>query len=114
MRMHTKLENGVLRNGQQPGSAVNSIIDLGKLEAVKTPSGRRAPRFDKHIQFRAEMAVNTQTVFEISLLNIVILTRKYLSLPHTFSFSCFQRGFWATTKVSMITNSLKEEAWAFK
>ena len=31
MHMHTRLQNGVLRNGQQPGSAVNFFIDQGKI-----------------------------------------------------------------------------------
>ena len=42
---------------------------------MKTLNGHRAPRCDKH-QFRAKMTVSTQTVFEISLLNLVVLTRK--------------------------------------
>ena len=46
--MHTTFENGVLRNGQQPGSAVNSSIDQGEFRAMKTLSGRIAPHFDKH------------------------------------------------------------------
>ena len=33
--MHTRLENGVLCNGLQPGSAVNSFFDHGKFEAMK-------------------------------------------------------------------------------
>ena len=47
VRMRTTFENGVLRNGQQPGSAVNSFIDLGEFGAMKTLSGRIAPRCDK-------------------------------------------------------------------
>ena len=35
VRMRTRLENGVLRNGQQSGSAVNSFFDQGKFEAIK-------------------------------------------------------------------------------
>ena len=31
MHMHTRLQNGVLRNGQQPGCAVNIFIDQGKI-----------------------------------------------------------------------------------
>ena len=38
VHMHTKLENGVLRNGQQLGSAVNTFLDNGKFEAMKTLS----------------------------------------------------------------------------
>ena len=58
VRMRTKLENGILRNRQQPGSAVNSFIDHGKSEAIKTLSGHRAPHCDKH-QFRAKITVST-------------------------------------------------------
>ena len=48
----------VQHNGQQPGSAVNSFTDHGKLEAMKTLSGRRDPRCGKH-QFCAKITVNT-------------------------------------------------------
>ena len=58
VRMRTTFENGVLRNGQQPGSAVNSFIDLGEFGAMKTLSGRIAPRCDKH-QFCDKMTVST-------------------------------------------------------
>ena len=34
--MHTKLENGVLSNGQQTQSVVNGFIDQGEFEAMKT------------------------------------------------------------------------------
>ena len=46
VRMRTTLENGVLRNGQQPGRAEN-FIDQGELVAMKTVSGGKAPRCDK-------------------------------------------------------------------
>ena len=58
VRMRTLFENGVLRNGQQPGSAVNSFIDLGEYVAMKTLSGRIAPRCGKH-QFCDKMTVST-------------------------------------------------------
>ena len=74
MSMSTRLENGILHNIWQPVSAVKSFIDLGEFEAIKILSGLRALCCDKH-QFHAKMAVRTQTVFEISLLNIVVLTR---------------------------------------
>ena len=48
MRMRTTFKNGVLRNGQQLGSAVNSSIDQGEFRAMKTLSSRIAPRCDKH------------------------------------------------------------------
>ena len=47
VRMRTTLKNGVLRNGQQPGSAVNSSIDQGDFRAMKTLSGCIAPRCGK-------------------------------------------------------------------
>ena len=49
-----KLQNGVLRNGQQPQSV--TFIDQGEVEAIKTPIGCRDP--DKN-QFRAKMTVST-------------------------------------------------------
>ena len=58
VRMHTIFENGVLRNGQQPGSTVNSFINLGEFVAMKTLSGHIAPRCDKH-QFCDKMTVST-------------------------------------------------------
>ena len=51
VRMRTTLENGVLRNGQQPGRAENSFIDQGEFVAMKTLSGFKALRCDKR-QFR--------------------------------------------------------------
>ena len=63
--MCTTLENGILRNDQQLGSAVNSFIDQGEFVAMKTLSGRKVPRCDKY-QFCDKMMVSTWTVFEIS------------------------------------------------
>ena len=49
MHMHTTLlENGVLRNGQQPQSVANGFIDQGEFEAMKTLSGWEAAHCDKH------------------------------------------------------------------
>ena len=58
VRMRTRLENGVLRNGQQSGSAVNSFFDPGRFEAMKTLSGWEAARCDEH-QFRAKIKAST-------------------------------------------------------
>ena len=58
MRMRTTIENGVLSNGQQPGRAENSFIDQGKFVAMKSLSGCKAPRCDKH-QFCDKMTVST-------------------------------------------------------
>ena len=52
--MHTKLEND---NGQEPQSAVNGFCQ-GEFDSMKTLSGRRAPRSDKH-QFHVKMTVST-------------------------------------------------------
>ena len=96
MRMRTILENGVLHNRQQPQSVVMAFVDHGESEAMKMPIGHRVPRCDKD-QFRTKMTVSTSTVCEISLLNIVVITRMRkmaLSLLHTFAFSCLPRGFW--------------------
>ena len=47
----------------------------GEFEAMKTPNGRRALRCDKD-QFRAKMTMSTSIICEISLLTIVVVTRK--------------------------------------
>ena len=52
-----------------------AFVDHGEFEDTKTPIGRRAPRCDKD-QFRTKMTVSTSTVCEISLLNIVVVTRR--------------------------------------
>ena len=56
--MRTTFKNGVLRNGQQPGSAVNSSIDQGEFRAMKTLSGCIASRCDKD-QLCDKMTVRT-------------------------------------------------------
>ena len=58
VHLHTTLENGVLRNGQQPGRAENSFMDQGEFVVMKTLSGCKAPRCDKH-QFCDKMRVST-------------------------------------------------------
>ena len=58
MHMRTTFENGVLRNGQQPASAVNNFIDQGEFGAMKTLSDRIVPCYDKH-QFCDKMTVST-------------------------------------------------------
>ena len=70
VHMCTTLENGILRNGQQLGRAVNSFINQGKFVAKKTLSGHKAPHCDKHL-FHDKMMASTLTIFEISLLNIL-------------------------------------------
>ena len=57
VRMRTRSENGVLRNGQQSGSAVNSFFDQGKFEAMKSLSGWDAARCDEY-PFRAKIKVS--------------------------------------------------------
>ena len=58
VRMRTTFEKGVLRNGQQPASAVNNFIDQGEFGAMKTLSDHIAPHYDKH-QFCDKMTVST-------------------------------------------------------
>ena len=58
VRMRTTLENGVLRNRQQVGRAENSFINQDEFVAMKTLSGCKAPRCNKH-QFRDKMTVRT-------------------------------------------------------
>ena len=57
VRMRTKLENGVLHNGQPRQSVVNGFSDQGELEAMKTLSGWEAARCDEH-PFRAKIKVS--------------------------------------------------------
>ena len=54
VHMRTKLENGVLRNVTQPGSAVNSFIDQDKFEDAESC---RVPHSDKH-PFRGKVTPN--------------------------------------------------------
>ena len=44
VHMHTRLENGVLHNGQQPGSVENNFFDHSKFEAMNLLSGWEAVR----------------------------------------------------------------------
>ena len=57
------IENSVLCSAQQPGSAVNSIVDQGEFEVANMLSGCRALCCDKH-QFCAKMTVSTLKLFK--------------------------------------------------
>ena len=48
VRMRTTLENGDLRNRQQPGRAENCFVNRDEFVAMKTLKGCKAPRCDKH------------------------------------------------------------------
>ena len=48
VHMRTKLENGILHNGQPTQSVVNGFSDQGELEAMKTLSGWEAARCNEH------------------------------------------------------------------
>ena len=54
VHMRTKLENGILHNGQPPQSVVNGFLDQGKFGAMKTLSGWEAAHCDDH-QFHAKI-----------------------------------------------------------
>ena len=56
VHMHTRLENGVLRNGQQLGSAESSFFDHSKFEAMKSLSSWEAACSDED-QFHAKIKV---------------------------------------------------------
>ena len=58
VHMRTRLENGVLRNRQRPGSAMNSFFDHSKFEAMKSLSGWEAACCNEH-QFHAKIKVST-------------------------------------------------------
>ena len=72
VRMHTKLENGILHNGQPTQSVVNGFSDQGECEAMKTLSYRCLTS-----------GLNKERRQKMALL-----------LPHTFAFSCLPCGFW--------------------
>ena len=48
MRMRTKLENGVLSNGQQPQSVVNGFVDQDEFKGMKMLSGWEVAHCDEH------------------------------------------------------------------
>ena len=54
--MHTRLETGVLRNGQQP-SSVENFFDHSKFEAMKSLTSWEVARCDEH-QFRAKIKMS--------------------------------------------------------
>ena len=88
-----------------------SYINQGKFVAMKTRSGCKAPRCDKH-QFCNKMAVTTWTVFEISLFEQSGLNEewekwhfRYRTLSHLAVF-CVA---FALTWVLLTTEALKEE-----
>jgi len=58
VHMHTRLVNGILCIGQQLGSAVNSLIDRGKFEAMKSLSEWKVVHCDEH-QFHAKIKMST-------------------------------------------------------
>ena len=58
VHMDTTLENGVLRNRQQTGGAVNSFFDQGTFEAMKMLIGWEAARCHEH-PFHAKIKVST-------------------------------------------------------
>ena len=75
IRMYTRSENDVLRNGQQPGSAENSFFDHSKFEVMKSLSG---------LKLRAVMSINfvlKSTKVALHYLCLVIrLLGNYMSL----------------------------------
>ena len=58
VHMCARLKNGIVRNGQQPGSAGNSFFDHSKFESMKSLSGWDAVCCDEH-QFCAKIKART-------------------------------------------------------
>ena len=58
VRIRTTLENGVLRNRQQPARAENSFLNRSEFVAIKMLSSWEAARCDEH-QFCAKIKVST-------------------------------------------------------
>ena len=52
-----------------------AFVDQGEFEAMKTLSGWEAAHCDEH-QFRAKIKVSAWTVFELSLFEQVVVTKK--------------------------------------
>ena len=98
---------------------MNSFIDLGEFEAIKVLNGRRTLHCDKN-QFCNKMTVSIQTVFEISLLNIVVLTGKKEYEKWDFRYctllylAIFHEAFGATLMSLADHKALKEEVWILK
>ena len=65
LHLHTTLENGGLRNRQQPGRAVSSFFDHDKFEVIKMLSSWEAARCDEH-QFCAKIKVSAGAILELS------------------------------------------------
>ena len=82
--------NGVLCNGQQLGSAVNSFFDQDKSEAMKTLSGLEAVRCDEH-QFRAKIKASYHCL--TSAWSEQRIRKMALLLPHTFALAVFRKAF---------------------
>ena len=61
-----------------------ALSTRGEFVAMKTLSGRGASQCDKHL-FGDKMTMSTLTIFEISLLSIVVLTRKKNEKNGTFA-----------------------------
>ena len=69
MHMHTRLKNGALLNGQQPGSVVNILIDHGKVKAMRMLRGHRGLCCGKHQ--RASMKDEYASI-EVGIVHIIL------------------------------------------
>ena len=82
VRMGTRLENGVLHNGQQPGSGENSFFYYSKLEAMKSLSGGNAACCDEHRFCASSMFVVKLYGFCLTIAYIARRRHSYIeSLP---------------------------------
>ena len=69
-RLDVRLENGVLCNGQQPGSAENSFFDYSKFVAMKSLSG-----WDHHL-----ISLTTPTIIRQHLNKASVVTQNLISM----------------------------------
>ena len=100
VRMHTTFENGVLRNGQQLDSAVNSSIDQGEFRAMKMLSVCIALRCDKNQLYDKIYGEYLNHFRDIVVEHCGLKkerkkNEKNGTFATTLAFCCLPRGFWA-------------------
>ena len=81
VHMHTKLENGFLRNEQQP-NAVDNFINQSEIEAVRLLSGCKSSCCDKH-QFHANEYLNSFRDINVEHSGLNIDINDTFTIPHS-------------------------------
>ena len=112
VRISTRLENGVLRNGQQSGSAVNNFLDQGKFEALKMLSGLEAVM---SISFMLKSRWVLEPFSSYRCLTSSLKKRKNLHFRYrTLSRLAVFREAFGRLWVLLIKEALQEEDWTLK